>query len=264
MKKGDTGDAVRVLQQQLIKAGYKLEADGWFGDATEAAIKAFQRRVGLVEDGIAGIKTVGLLKSGTPDSRLLSQADLERAAKRLDVPLACICAVNEVESRGHGFLTDGRPVILFERHVMFERLAKNGLDAETLSKRYPAIVNRQRGGYSGGVAEYQRMAVAISIDPVSAGESASWGQFQIMGYHWQELGYASVDAFISAMIESESQQLEAFVRFIEADPELHKALKGRKWADFAKRYNGPAYKENLYDAKLTRAFERHSPSKEPA
>ncbi|WP_328515044.1 N-acetylmuramidase domain-containing protein [Ralstonia pseudosolanacearum] len=31
-------------------------------------------------------------------------------------------AVNEVESRGSGFLPDGRPVILFERHVMYRQL----------------------------------------------------------------------------------------------------------------------------------------------
>ncbi|MEG6992119.1 N-acetylmuramidase domain-containing protein, partial [Pseudomonas aeruginosa] len=49
-----------------------------------------------------------------------------------------------------------------------------------------------------------------------------------------------------------------FVRFIEADPALLKALKGRKWAEFARRYNGPAYARNLYDVKLERAYARHS------
>lgn len=258
MKKGDTGDAVRVLQHQLNQSGFKIEADGWFGDTTEAAVKAFQRRLGLVEDGIAGIKTLALLKSGMSDPRLLSHADLERAAQRLDVPVACVCAVNEVESRGHGFLPDGRPVILFERHVMYERLRLHGLDADALFNLYPAVVNTARGGYVGGVAEYQRMALAISVDASCAAESASWGLFQIMGYHWERLGYASVDAFADAMIESEAQQLDTFVRFVEADPELHKALKGKKWADFAKRYNGASYKENLYDVKLARAFDRHS------
>lgn len=264
MKKGDTGDAVRVLQHQLNQGGFKVAEDGWFGDTTEAAIKAFQRRIGLVEDGIAGLKTVQLLKSGTPDIRFLSHADLERAAQRLDVAVACVCAVNEVESRGHGFLPDGRPVILFERHVMYERLVKHGLDAETLAQRNPAVVNQARGGYSGGAAEYMRLAAAGSIDPACAIESASWGLFQIMGYHWQLLGYESADAFAMAMRASEGQQLDAFVRFIEADQELLKALKGRKWADFAKRYNGAAYKDNLYDVKLARAYDRHAASGEVA
>ncbi|WP_269719454.1 N-acetylmuramidase domain-containing protein [Aeromonas veronii] len=33
-----------------------------------------------------------------------------------------------------------------------------------------------------------------------------------------------------------------------------KALQGRKWADFARRYNGPAFKENDYDTKLAKWF----------
>ncbi|MNL61260.1 hypothetical protein D3C87_1851660 [compost metagenome] len=36
---------------------------------------------------------------------------------------------------------------------------------------------------------------------------------------------------------------------------MHKALLGRKWADFARRYNGPAYKENDYDTKLAKAYD---------
>lgn len=257
MRKGDTGDTVRILQQQLTAAGFKTEADGWFGDETEIAIKAFQRKAGLVEDGIAGGKTMALL-AGKKDPRLLSQADLERAAQRLDVPVAAIHAVNEIESRGHGFLPDGRPAILFERHVMFDRLSERGLDAVTLSKNYPGVVNKARGGYSGGSAEYMRLSAAKGIDHVCAIESASWGQFQIMGYRYEMAGYKSANEFVEAMHVSEAKQLDAFVSFIEFDPLLHKALKGRKWAEFAKIYNGPAYKENLYDVKLARAYDRYA------
>jgi len=60
------------------------------------------------------------------------------------------------------------------------------------------------------------------------------------------------------MRASEGAQLDAFVCFIEADPVLHKALKARKWATFAGLYNGPSYKENLYDVKLARAFDRYA------
>lgn len=257
MRKGDTGDAVRVLQQQLTAAGFKTGTDGWFGDETETAVKAFQRKAGLVEDGIAGVKTLAFL-AGKKDPRLLTQADLDKAAQRLDVQVAAIHAVIEIESRGHGFLPDGRPVILFERHVMYDRLEKCGRDADTLAKQYPGVVNRARGGYSGYAAEYMRLSAATGIDPTCAIESASWGQFQIMGYHWKMLGYDSAENFANAMRQSEVDQLYAFILFIEADPDLHKALKARKWADFAKRYNGPAYKENLYDVKLARAYERYA------
>ena len=71
-----------------------------------------------------------------------------------------------------------------------------------------------------------------------------------------------MEAFVAAQHESEGAQLAAFVGFIETDPGLHKALAGRKWAAFARGYNGPAYAENLYDVKLERAYTRFSDEEE--
>lgn len=57
LKRGMKGDAVRDLQRRLGGLGHPLECDGCFGTATEAAVKGFQRRSGLAEDGIAGPAT---------------------------------------------------------------------------------------------------------------------------------------------------------------------------------------------------------------
>lgn len=38
---------------------YQGEVDGWFGEITKAATEAFQRRHGLLDDGIAGNRTLG-------------------------------------------------------------------------------------------------------------------------------------------------------------------------------------------------------------
>lgn len=267
MRKGEIGAHVAQLQRQLIAAGFKIEADGWFGPTTEAAVKSLQMRAGLVADGIAGPKTIAALIGRDGDPRLLSEADLVKATSRLGVQLAAIKAVNEVESRGRGFLDDGRPVILYERHVAYRQLGEQGMDldqADALAKRYPALINQVRGGYMGGAAEWARLAGALQIAPPSVAYAAcSWGQFQIMGYHWQTLGYDSIEAFVAEMKRSEAAQLEAFCRFIEADPVLDKALKARKWAAFAERYNGADYKANLYDVKLARAYDRHTGQDEP-
>ncbi|MNY71785.1 hypothetical protein D3C86_2102080 [compost metagenome] len=64
--------------------------------------------------------------------------------------------------------------------------------------------------------------------------------------------------FAARMAKDENEQFEAFVRFLEADPALLKALKAKKWAVFAKGYNGPDYQRNLYDIKLERAYKRHA------
>lgn len=253
---GARGLAVRNLQAALKLAGFAVEVDGDFGEQTERAVAAFQRRAGLVDDGVAGPKTLAAL-TGRDTSKLLKRQDLQRAADRLGVPLASVMAVNQVESRGEGFAANGRPVILFERHVMHARLQANGLseaEADALAAKHPALVNRKSGGYIGGTAEHQRLAQAQQIHATAALESASWGLFQIMGHHWQRLGYFDAQHFADTMALSEAAQLDAFVTFIETDPALHKALKARKWAEFARRYNGPAYAKNLYDVKLARAY----------
>lgn len=262
LKHGDRNQAVLALQRALNMRGAGLFLDGHYGDATEAAVREFQRSAGLVVDGIAGPKTQAVI-AGIDCSRLLLQADIEAAAEKLGVPVAAVLAVNEVESAGAGFLDNGKPKILFERHVFARRLEAAGYDIDALAARYPLIVNPRAGGYIGGVAEHQRLAQACQIDKACALESASWGLFQIMAYHWQLLGYASAQEFTTRMARSEGEQLDAFVRFIIADPDLHKALKGQKWAQFARRYNGPEYARNCYDVRLARAFERHAPHQLP-
>lgn len=267
LQHGDRSQAVRNLQKQLNAHGAKLLVDGDYGDETEKAVRAYQARVGLVPDGVAGEKTQAVLAGADP-KHFLRLVDLQAGAKRLGIELAAMLAVNEVESAGLGFLVNGKPKVLFERHVMYQRLAMprhDGDDAEALQRHaaelaatYSTLVNPKPGGYVGGTAEHQRLANARLLDAVCAQESASWGAFQIMGYHWQRLGYASIDDFVARMSTTEAEHLEAFIRFIEADPALYKALKARKWAEFAKRYNGPAYARNLYDVKLERAYERHA------
>ncbi|VWD22705.1 peptidoglycan-binding protein [Burkholderia lata] len=255
---GDHGDDVGLLQRRLIRAGYPVQVTHLYDAATEAAVVALQRNTGLVDDGIAGPKTCAALATGQRDPKHLALADLERAACTLDVPLACIRAVNEVESRGAGFLPDGRPVILFERHVFWKRLQARGIDPEPFAARQPDIVSRTRGGYRGSTAEYTRLAMAESIDAGAAWESASWGAFQVMGYHWERLGYAGIDEFVACMESGEAQHLDAFVRYIAADNALRRALGARQWAAFARAYNGPDYAANLYDVKLARAYDRYA------
>ncbi len=265
LRRGDVGAGVRELQRLLNARGASLELTAEFDAATLAAVQSAQARYGLVMDGAAGPKTLAALQRDEKRPEHLTAADLQRAADKLGVPLAVVRAVNEVESRGAGFLPDGRPVILFERHIMYRQLREAGHDADALARKYPNLVNPQRGGYVGGAGEYSRLAQAGAIDEPCALSSASWGAFQVMGYHWYRLHYLSMEAFVVCMRSSEGAQLDAFVRFVLADPAVHKALKARKWSTFASLYNGPAYKENLYDVKLARAFARYeAEEKEPA
>ncbi|MBP3721454.1 MAG: peptidoglycan-binding protein, partial [Clostridia bacterium] len=93
LENGSRGDAVRRLQQRLKDLGYYSgAADGSFGDATENAVRAFQRRNGLTVDGKAGTATLNRLYSADQavSSTSLREGDegqavrdLQRALKEL-------------------------------------------------------------------------------------------------------------------------------------------------------------------------------------
>ncbi|MGM7724141.1 peptidoglycan-binding domain-containing protein [Metabacillus sp. Hm71] len=62
---GDSGPFVRDIQQELIKAGYRLPrygADGIFGEETENAVMKFQRDHHLAVDGLVGPITLNKLQ----------------------------------------------------------------------------------------------------------------------------------------------------------------------------------------------------------
>ncbi|MFW6032454.1 MAG: N-acetylmuramidase domain-containing protein [Phycisphaeraceae bacterium] len=268
LRHGSRGPSVERLQRDLARRGHALEPDGVFGPATEAAVRRFQRERGLVIDGIAGPKTRHALQRGERHPKALCQADLVDAAEQLEVELAAVMAINEVESRGTGFHHGGprhnAPVILFERHIMRRRLIHHEISPVEHQRRHPGLVNDRPGGYIGGPEEHRRLELAAEIHAGAAIESCSWGLFQIMGFHWERLGYANASAFQEAMRAGEAEQLAAFVRFIERDRALHAALKRHDWRDLARRYNGPAFERNDYDTKLQSAHRRHARALETA
>lgn len=68
MRQGESGPAVRVLQQALFDLGAQLpgsfrngDFDGIFGPETAKVLRAFQARHGLTVDGIAGRQTISAL-----------------------------------------------------------------------------------------------------------------------------------------------------------------------------------------------------------
>lgn len=189
--------------------------------------------------------------------------DYKKAAQTIGVEEAAIKAVATTESNSNGFILDPEsgkqiPKILFERHVFFKRLRDyTPLKSAELMAKYPDIVNSASGGYKGGMAEHERLDRAVAIDRKTALESASWGAFQLMGYHWAALGYASVQAFVNDMY-TEQGQLDGFIKFIQADKRLVKALKDKDWVSFARIFNGPAYAKNSYDVKMKQAYDRFS------
>ncbi len=58
VRPGNKGYAVRAPQDSLHDGyRYRIAADGFFGRGTKDAVLNFQRRYGLVRDGVAGLTT---------------------------------------------------------------------------------------------------------------------------------------------------------------------------------------------------------------
>lgn len=192
-------------------------------------------------------------------SKKLTIEQIEKAATDINIPLAALRAVIDTECKGEGFNSDGTPVVLFERHVFRRRLIANGKAdiAMKAMRERPDLCNTTMGGYGLYSAQHQRLTAATRYDRASALESASWGIGQVMGYHWKDLGYVSLQSFINSMYRDEYSQLLAMCKFIVRN-RLDKYLRNQDWKNFALRYNGPDYAKNNYDIKLANAYKRYA------
>ncbi len=275
---GSSGPQVVELQSKLKQLGFSAGiVDGKFGPATKKAVTAFQKSKGLTADGVAGPVTLKALSSAvkkaadnkgdspsdpkpTPPLNLLTESDFKAAAKMLNCDVAAIKAVAEVESSGHGFLSDGRVKILFEGHQFYKQT--KGAYAELhpticYPKWTKQYYTKGANGDVRGAGELARLEQAMSLDREAAIKSASYGKFQIMGFNFSSCDFDDVEEFYAAMQASEGAQLKAFCCFIKAN-NLDGHLRKHRWASFARGYNGPAYAENKYDKKLAAAHAKYS------
>ncbi|ASK32212.1 hydrolase [Chryseobacterium sp. T16E-39] len=261
---------VLTLCELLYKLGYPIKISDSFTLEVDAAIKDFQSKNSLVVDGIVGVKTWAVLlqKNSTPitsTDKFLKESDLIAFADQYGLELAAVKAVNEIESSGKGFLINNQPKILFEGHIFWNELKKRGIDPNSYyndSSKDVLYPKWTRIYYKGGVREYDRLNEAIGLGTDSkikeaALSSASWGSFQIMGFHAKNLGYTDVNDFVSKMEINEGEHLKAFGKFLEKNGLLIH-LRNKNWANFAKGYNGGGYKQNKYDEKLAKAYAKYS------
>lgn len=180
----------------------------------------------------------------------LTDADIAAAAHELGIEPAVVHAVDEVESRGRGFLDDARPKILFERHV-FSRRTAHRYDAT-----HPGISHQIPGGYgAAGEHQYDRLHEAMALDRKAALQSASWGRYQVMGFNAELCGWPDVEAFVASMCKSEAQHLKAFIAYCRAN-DLVRFLATHDWRSFTRGYNGKGNVDD-YSQKLAVAYNRH-------
>lgn len=264
IKLNEKNPIVYEIQKALVQFGYSLIVNGIFDRLTENLVKRFQLENKLKVDGIVGEITAAALgilkffvtKRNNNDIEITEQ-QYKLAADDLGVEVAVIKAIDEVESAGDGFTDDGNVKILFEPHIFWRELKKNGKVPEKYVNGNDDILypKWKKGTYGKVSQQWSRLDRAMKIDEQSALASASWGKFQIMGFNYIQCGFKTLNAFVDAMKLNEYEHLKAFVNFVKHN-KLDKYLIAKDWAKFAERYNGAGYKLNKYDTRLAKAYEK--------
>jgi hypothetical protein len=184
--------------------------------------------------------------------------EIRKAATEFGIEAAALLAVAEIESGGSVFaVIDGRqePLIRFEGHYFDRRLsgeAQARARAEGLASPDAGAVANP----ASQAARWELLERAAAIDHKAAYESVSWGLGQVMGSHWEWLGFADVDALVDEARSGAAGQAKLMARFIQKSG-LKNALEKRDWEAFARGYNGPGFRRNAYDTKLAAAYRRH-------
>ena len=191
------------------------------------------------------------VKNGHASPPALTPADIAEAAARLRTEPARVRAVIAVESAGRGFHpATGRPIILFEPHV-FHRETEGRHARARPDLSHPSWGAR---AYPRTQADrWRQLRDAAALDEGAALRSASWGLFQIMGFNHRPCGFNTVEAFVRAQHRGERDQLLAFCAFLQGRG-LDAPLRGGRWAEFARGYNGAAYARHAYDQRLKAAW----------
>lgn len=191
-------------------------------------------------------------------ARRLDDLDLPRAGRMIGVGEDEIHAILEVESRGSGFDSQGRPLILFEPHLFWRELGP-GSRRDAAAKA--GLAYPKWGAVAYPKDSYPSLVAAMKIDEAAALRSASWGLGQILGANHKAAGYDTVQAFVAAMCDDEEHHLNAMVRFI-VSAGLAPKIRAHDWAGFARGYNGPGYAKHNYHGRLAAAYARWSKIKD--
>ena len=247
LKLGTSDPDVLYLQKFLGQ-----DIDGIVGDKTQKALKDWQKKKGLIADGICGPNTWQMILDETRDSKI-TENSWKSLANKLGCDPIVLKAIKQVETGSKGaFDASDRPAILFEAHLFWRNLQGVGKNPSKYYPSHTGILSKSwnRSLYKGGVKEWARLREAWGISRRAAIMSASYGFPQILGQNFKD-----PFSFVAGCYMSEEEQLGYFCKFLEGNGFIP-YLKSKNWAMIAKKYNGPAYAKNAYDRKLEQAYKK--------
>lgn len=183
----------------------------------------------------------------------LTEADFKLVAEELDVEIAAIKAVVEIEAGAamKGFWAPGVPVVNFDPTMYAKYKSKVPSTEGAKDEKVPEGLK----GYA--LKEWTLLINARKSNAMGANMGTFWGMFQIGGFNYKLCGCTDINEFVRRMSYSELEQLQLFAVFI-TNTGMTKYLKNKDWRGFAKRYNGPSYAKRGYHTKMAKAYSKYS------
>ena len=191
-----------------------------------------------------------------------------RAADQFNLPHHHALAFVEVESNGDPFdpvAGQDKALIRWEGHYFHRRLRKRSAEALQAAVDLK-LAHPSAGGIKNSRSQERRYEVLqaavnlceeFGLDRDLAYECISIGLGQVMGSHWEDLGYESAEKMLAEAHDEdletdEEDQVEMIFLYLREN-HLDDDVRRGDWKAAAHGYNGPAYAKNNYDVKLAQS-----------
>jgi hypothetical protein len=195
-----------------------------------------------------------------PHAVALTDSDYQRAALELGngVTMKHMKASKKIEAPRGAFDDNGRPSILYERHVFSRNTHPKG----RFNASHPelsALKGYGPGGYGSFGAQYNKLEQAYALEPEAAFEACSWGAFQVLGENAVALGYSSARGMAVELAKSEAAHLDSYVKFVKVNglaDDLGRCRAGDpdSCIPFVEGYNGHGFRQFNYHVKFAEAL----------
>ncbi len=180
---------------------------------------------------------------------------LSRLSEEKDIDVGCAVAVLCVESSGKGFepSNDNRMIIRFENHKFWKYWGKH--NPEKFRECFSYSSNKVWTGHKWRKnssatwesfhgrqsREWRVFEFARRLDSDAAMQSISMGAPQIMGFHYERIGYQSIEEMFDAFASDIGAHINGLFDFFSSS--MVRKLRELDFEGFAAGYNGSGQKE---------------------
>lgn len=239
---GSSGSAVKELQEALNRHGYNLDVDGVFGEKTKAAVRAYQKKNGLLLDGIAGDETWGSLMN--------SAAAMEEMAAEPPAPTVSANTSAALEKLEQGFQPSADTAAALEYAKSLDALVPAEYESafdEQLAALYEEMNGREAFSYDPAadaafqsyLKRYTREGKAAMADTMAQGAHLSGGYGSTYAQSAAQQAYNSYLARLSDVLPE--LQEAAYKRYRDDGAALldqYELLRSRDAADYERYLDG--------------------------